>query len=201
MTKLTAINDIVIVKQDAEETVNSFGLIIPDSFSKKPDQGTVVSVGENVDNDAIQPGKRVLLADASGFEVSVEKDDFLITKEMSLIAVIEDESPGKVGINRLSLIQNNVLFRFLDDTSGTQNRFTDRASASGIIVSARRAEQNNPRWGEVIAVGPNADVNVGDYIFIEGSAWSTKITFAGESFWKTDDDRIIMSTTDIEDTL
>lgn len=208
MTTLKPISDIVIVKRDVGESTNHFGLIIPDSFAEKPNQGTILAAGPgavNADGERealqVQAGQRVLLADQAGFEVVVDKQETLITKEIAMIAIIHDDTEDRKGLERLEVLNNGVLFRFLDTTSGQQGKFTDRASASGIIISARRADQNNPRWGEVIAIGPDAAVSVGDYIFIEGGAWSPEITFAGESFWKTDDERIIMSTTDIDSTM
>lgn len=200
MTQLKAVQDIVIVKRDVGESVNHFGLIIPDSFASKPNQGTVTSAGPDAVS-SIKPGVRVLLADQAGFDVQVDKVDHLITKELAMIAVIKPDSETCKGIDRLDLFGNNVLFRFLDSTGGEGKRFTDRASASGIVISARKADQNNPRWGQVLAVGPDSDVKVGEYIFIEGSAWSPEIEFAGEKFWKTDDYRIIMTTDDIDETL
>lgn len=104
-------------------------------------------------------------------------------------------------ICRLQPINNNVLFRFLDTTTGAKRMFSDRASASGIIVSAQRAEQQDPRWGQAIAVGPDLDIKVGEFIMINGGRWSAETEIMGTKLWKTDGDEILMVTDDINDTI
>ena len=99
-------------------------------------------------------------------------------------------------------LRNNVLFRFLDSTGGAKGRFTDRKTESGIIIPTLDSAQKLPRWGQVVAAGPDAGVVEGEYILIEALMWSngTVSEFDGEKLWKTDDSKIIMVTDDVEET-
>jgi co-chaperonin GroES (HSP10) len=72
---------------------------------------------------------------------------------------------------------------------------------SGIIISTTDEGQKVPRWGKVLAVGPEAQVAVGEFVLIEALQWSFSTEFEGEQIWKTDDTRVIMVTTDPMETI
>jgi len=93
-------------------------------------------------------------------------------------------------------LRDNIMFRFLDETSGSKGKFTDRQTASGIIIPTLDSSQKNPRWGQVLAVGPDSQVNVGDYIFIEALQWTFGTEIDGQKMWKTEDSRVLFATED-----
>lgn len=97
-------------------------------------------------------------------------------------------------------LKNNILFKFLDETGGAKGKFTDRKTASGIVLPTLDSGQKLPRWGEVLAVGPDSDVQVGEYILIEGLMWSFGTEVDGVKMWKTDDSKVLFVTDDIEET-
>lgn len=102
---------------------------------------------------------------------------------------------------KLLPLRNNVMFQFLDATGGAKGRFTDRATQSGIIIATHDNNQKIARWGQVVAAGPDAQVQVGDYIFVEALMWSYGVTLDdGEKVWKTDDTKILFVTDNVEDT-
>jgi chaperonin GroES len=43
--KIRPLHDRVVVKRSAEERTTASGIVIPDSATEKPDQGTVVAIG------------------------------------------------------------------------------------------------------------------------------------------------------------
>lgn len=98
-------------------------------------------------------------------------------------------------------LKNNILFQFLDETTGAKGRFTDRTLASGIILPTLDSTQKTPRWGQVIAAGPDAQVSTNDYILIEGLMWSYGVEIDGVKYWKTDDTKILVATSVLEETL
>jgi len=102
-------------------------------------------------------------------------------------------------------LNDSVLFEFLDETSGSQGKFTDRIrSEVGIIIPniGRNHDSKKPRWGRVLAIGPKVDgISVGEYILIEAMMWSNGTKHDGQSFWKTDPSRIMMVTDDINATM
>lgn len=96
-------------------------------------------------------------------------------------------------------LRNNIMFKFLDESGGEKNKFQDRQR--GLIVLPKLdSTQKQPRWGVVVAAGPDADVKPGEYIFIEGLMWSYGVSFEGEKLWKTDDTKVIFATDDVEAT-
>jgi co-chaperonin GroES (HSP10) len=97
-------------------------------------------------------------------------------------------------------LRNNIMFRFLDETSGSKGKFSERKLASGIVLPTLDSAQKSPRWGEVIAAGPDAQVKEGEYILIESLQWTFGTEVDGRKMWKTDDSKIIMATDDIAET-
>lgn len=97
-------------------------------------------------------------------------------------------------------INGNIMFRFLDESGGGKGKFNDRATASGIIIAQTDMQQKLPRWGEVLAVGPEATVKPGDYILVEGLMWTFGTEIDGQKMWKTDEEQIIVVTNDLKAT-
>jgi co-chaperonin GroES (HSP10) len=93
---------------------------------------------------------------------------------------------------------HNVMFRFLDDTGGAKGRFHDTHHL-GIILMPTVNSQKVNRWGEVIAVGPLVDgLAPGDYILVENLMWMEGNVVDGQKMWKTDDQKVLAVTNDIE---
>ena len=96
------LHDRVIVDRldDGEQKVG--GIIIPDSAKEKPQQGTIVAVGEGrVDKKGarvpldVKPGDRVLFGKYAGQEIRLDGKDLFIMKEEDLLAVIETAAKTK----------------------------------------------------------------------------------------------------------
>ena len=99
---------------------------------------------------------------------------------------------------KLRPLRNNVMFKFLDETSGDKGAFTE-THAIGIIIPRSTKSQKVARWGEVIALGPDAEAGglaVGDLILIEALMWMEGVKFEGVKVWKTDDSKVLAVTND-----
>ncbi|MCM2302223.1 MAG: co-chaperone GroES [Flavobacteriaceae bacterium] len=82
--------DRVLIKPSVAETTTASGIIIPDSAKEKPQQGTVVAVG-NGTKDApmtVKVGDSVLYGKYAGTELKFGGEDFLIMKESDIYAII-----------------------------------------------------------------------------------------------------------------
>jgi chaperonin GroES len=73
------------------------GIVLPDTASEKPQEGTVLSVGpgRRLDNGQqvpmeVQPGDTVLFARYGGTEVKLDDQDYLVIRESDLLAVISN---------------------------------------------------------------------------------------------------------------
>jgi co-chaperonin GroES (HSP10) len=101
----------------------------------------------------------------------------------------------------LNPLGNTVLFSFLDDTGGQAGTFTER-TRTGLIIPKLQSTQKGERWATVTAVGPDVvGLSPGDFILIEPLMWTRHVVFEGEKVWKTNTDKIIMATKDINLTI
>lgn len=82
--------DRVLVKPSVAETTTASGIIIPDSAKEKPQQGTVVAVGNGTKDEpmTVKVGDTVLYGKYAGTELKFGGEDFLIMKESDIYAII-----------------------------------------------------------------------------------------------------------------
>jgi len=88
IVKLRPLRDHIAVRRVEEETVSAGGIVIPDSATEKPVQGTVVAVGTAPDMQ-IKLGDTILFGKQTGTEIKVNEETLLILREDEVIAVIE----------------------------------------------------------------------------------------------------------------
>jgi chaperonin GroES len=98
-TRITPLGDRVLVKPVSEEELskkNQYGIIIPETVDKeKPEQGTVIAVGEGrVDDGQIIPvkvkvGDKILFSKYGYDDVKVDEEEYYILKEENILAVIK----------------------------------------------------------------------------------------------------------------
>ena len=94
-TSLKPLGDRVVVKPRAKEEMTRSGIVLPDTASEKPQQGTVLSAGpgrmlENGTRVAmeVKAGDEVLFAKYAGTEVKLDGEDYLVMRESDLLAII-----------------------------------------------------------------------------------------------------------------
>jgi chaperonin GroES len=94
-TSLKPLGDRVVVKPKAKEEMTRSGIVLPDTASEKPQEGTVLSVGPGrlLDNGKrvdleVKEGDTVLFAKYAGTEVKLEGDEYLVIRESDLLAVV-----------------------------------------------------------------------------------------------------------------
>ncbi|MCT6716604.1 co-chaperone GroES, partial [Staphylococcus aureus] len=74
----------------AAETKTASGIIIPDTAKEKPQEGTVVAVGNGKKDEplTVKVGDKVLYGKYSGAELKLEGKDYLIIREADLLGII-----------------------------------------------------------------------------------------------------------------
>ena len=89
--KIKPLADKVIVQQAKAETKTASGIIIPDTAQEKPQKGTVVAVGQGTKDNPItvKVGDSVLYGKYAGTELKYEDQDYLIMKEIDILAIID----------------------------------------------------------------------------------------------------------------
>jgi chaperonin GroES len=95
--RIRPLADRVVIKPAPKEEKTKGGLFLPDTASKeKPQEGTVVAVGEGKLDDngkrvpiAVSAGDRVLFAKYAGTEIKLDDEDYLILAEKDILAVVQ----------------------------------------------------------------------------------------------------------------
>jgi chaperonin GroES len=87
--------DRVIVKALPTEEKTKSGIIMPDTAKEKPQEGEVVAVGPgryekkgNRIEMEVKVGDRVIYSKYAGTEIKSDGEEYLILKEMDILAII-----------------------------------------------------------------------------------------------------------------
>lgn len=90
------LHDRVAIEPIQEEEKSAGGIIIPDSAKEKPNQGTVLAVGDGRKTDGgeriapdIKQGDKVLYSKWAGTEISIDGKDVVVMRESDVLGVIE----------------------------------------------------------------------------------------------------------------
>lgn len=96
-SKIRPIGDRVVVKPASKEEVSKGGIIIPDTAKEKPQEGTIVAVGNGklLDSGERSPmelkvGDRILFAKYGGTEFKFDGEDLLVLRESDVLAVLPE---------------------------------------------------------------------------------------------------------------
>ena len=92
---LRPLGDRVVVKPKPKDEMTSSGIVLPDTASDKPQEGSVLSVGPGRVLDSgkrlemeVRAGDTVLFAKYAGSEVKLDSDDYLVIRESDLLAIV-----------------------------------------------------------------------------------------------------------------
>lgn len=82
--------DRVLVEAAVAETKTASGIIIPDTAKEKPQEGTVVAVGEGTSEKpvTVKVGDKVLYGKYSGTEIVISGKEYLIMRNSDIFGTI-----------------------------------------------------------------------------------------------------------------
>jgi chaperonin GroES len=90
------LGDRIIVEPLEQEEKTASGIYIPETAKEKPQEGTVLAVGEGRRDDDgkriemdVKAGDRVLFAKYAGTEVKIDGKKLLIMKEADILGVLQ----------------------------------------------------------------------------------------------------------------
>lgn len=100
---LRPLADRVVVKPLEREEVTKSGIVLPDTVTEKPQEGTIEAVGNGRYNEQtgkrveldVKVGDRVMYAKYAGSEVKVGDVDYLILSEKDILAVVNGNGASK----------------------------------------------------------------------------------------------------------
>lgn len=87
-------NRIVLIKDTFPEQIGN--IYIPELIGKDhyvpPYTGTIVAVGDTVNDEDLKPGIRVFYHDLAGTEFFIENQKYLILRDIDIIAIIDNNA-------------------------------------------------------------------------------------------------------------
>ena len=89
------LEDRIVVKALEAEKTTASGLVIPDTATEKPQEGTVIAVGPGRFDDGervpmdVKVGDVVLYSKYGGTEVKYNNEEYLVLSARDILAVIE----------------------------------------------------------------------------------------------------------------
>ena len=96
MSKLIPLNGNVIIKPIENEEQMVGNIVIPDMGKEKPEIGEIVSASDTYNwhtgeyyRTKLTPGQKVLVPKMGSVKISVDGDDYIITKESEILSIYE----------------------------------------------------------------------------------------------------------------
>ncbi|NQT90037.1 MAG: co-chaperone GroES [Candidatus Omnitrophica bacterium] len=96
MAKVQPLGDRVLLKPLEAQEKTKGGIILPDTAKEKPQEGEVAAVGKGKTTESgkiqaleVKVGDKVLYGKYSGTEIKIDGDDYLITREEDILAIIK----------------------------------------------------------------------------------------------------------------
>ncbi|HEV7665777.1 MAG TPA: co-chaperone GroES [Chloroflexota bacterium] len=92
---LTPLGDRVVVMPKPKDEMTLSGIVLPDTATEKPQEGSVLAVGRGRVLDSgqrlemeVKTGDTVLFAKYGGTDVKLEGEDYLVLRESDLLAIV-----------------------------------------------------------------------------------------------------------------
>lgn len=96
MSKLSPVNGYIVIKPIEEEETMYGNIVIPDLGKERPEMGVVIATSEtyNFNSDRFVPsqlsvGDKVLIPKLGSVRITVEGEDYFITKEQDIYSKID----------------------------------------------------------------------------------------------------------------
>jgi chaperonin GroES len=96
MNKLTPLNGNVIIKPIDFEEQTYGNIVIPDLGKEKPEIGEIITVSDTYNwntgehyRSKLTPGQKVLIPKMGSVKITVDGEDYIVTKETEILAVYE----------------------------------------------------------------------------------------------------------------
>ncbi len=83
------LKDRLLVEREEQSNQTASGLYIPDTAKEKPLEGKVVAVGPDAKEDGISVGDKVIFANFSGMEITLEGKEYLILLSKEVLGLIK----------------------------------------------------------------------------------------------------------------
>lgn len=113
MSKLNPVNGYIVIRPIEEDEQMYGNIVIPDLGKEKPEMGEVVATSDtyNFNSDRfvssqLSVGDKVLIPKLGSVRITVEGDEYYITKEQDIYAKFASEEPK---VNVLDVLKETVV--------------------------------------------------------------------------------------------
>lgn len=87
-------------------------------------------------------------------------------------------------------IKNTIIFKFVDKVNA-KGQFEKERTESGIILQSSFDDSaKDPRWVNIVAVGPDCTLKPGQQALLPNLRWTQGFKHEGEMMWKTDESQV-----------
>lgn len=94
--KVRPLNDKILVKRAEAQTKTKSGLFLPETAKEKPQEATIVAVGDGklLDNGKraafqVKKGDKVIIGKWGGTEIKIDGEEHLVLSEDDILAVVD----------------------------------------------------------------------------------------------------------------
>jgi chaperonin GroES len=84
---LKPLGDRVVIEPIEQDSMTAGGIVLPDTAKEKPQEGTVLAVGPDVEAELAE-GDRVMYAKYAGTEVKMDGKEVIILREDDILAIV-----------------------------------------------------------------------------------------------------------------
>ncbi len=84
---LKPLGDRVVIEPIEQDSMTAGGIVLPDTAKEKPQQGTVLAIGLDVEAELAE-GDRVMYAKYAGTEVKMDGKEVIILSETDILAIV-----------------------------------------------------------------------------------------------------------------
>jgi chaperonin GroES len=86
---LRPLGDRLVLKQAVAEETTKSGIVLPGQSKEKPQEATVVAVGNGVEAEELKEGATVIYSKYAGNTVKIDEEELIIVKEEDVLAVVQ----------------------------------------------------------------------------------------------------------------
>jgi chaperonin GroES len=94
--KIRPLGEKVLIKRLEAEEVTKGGIVLPDAAKEKPQEGTVLAVGDGKQladgkraDFQVSKGDRVLFSSYAGTEVKIDGEEYMLMSESDILAIMD----------------------------------------------------------------------------------------------------------------
>lgn len=84
---LKPLGDRVVIEPIEQDSMTAGGIVLPDTAKEKPQEGTVLAVGPDVEAELAEDD-RVMYAKYAGTEVKMDGKEVIILREDDILAIV-----------------------------------------------------------------------------------------------------------------